>query len=178
MPARCEMAVEAEGVEDIARFSMRVAAASRSLMFALVVFRCRSDEKRVTTAKGARRRHRFRDTAVAMDLVDSPVENDHLAVEVCERAEPKIAVLQDRSDADLPVIDPGDQRPGGRHLEQRVHRDPEILRQGCRDDRRQRLMVRLTSPSSAALSDAGMVASTIVPNGDCSYLHSFPNEIW
>ncbi len=77
----------------------------------------------------------FQHAAGTLHLVNSPVDYDHLAIEIGEGAKAEIAMLQDRLDTDLFVIDARDQGTGDRDLEQRVNRDAEVLRQGGRDDR-------------------------------------------
>jgi hypothetical protein len=101
----------------------------------------------------------FRHATGALHLLDSPVEYDHLAIEIGEGTEPEIAMLQDRLDADHSVIDARDQGTGGRDLKQRVNRHAEVLGQGARNDRGRCSFSLVTSASNAVLSGAGMVVS-------------------
>ena len=57
-----------------------------------------------------------------------PIDDDRLAVEVLKRAQPEVAVLAQRPDADCTLADPLDEGSGGRDLIQRVVRDLEVLR--------------------------------------------------
>jgi hypothetical protein len=66
-----------------------------------------------------RRVSRCSDAAIGMGLIEFSVEDDHLAVEPLERAEPEIAVRPEASHRDRFIVDPLHQRARGRDLEER-----------------------------------------------------------
>jgi hypothetical protein len=51
----------------------------------------------------------FRHAAGTPDLVDAPVEHDHIAIKIGEDAKADIAILQDRAGADFPVLNARDE---------------------------------------------------------------------
>src|ERR1700737_658923 len=133
-----EASVEPDRIEYVARIPVLVAAS-------LKVFETR-DRYRFDVLLRREARHHgkgragvgagFRHPTGALHLISSPIKHDHLAIEIGEGAKAEIAMLQDRFDTDLSVIDARDQGSRGRDLEQGVNRYAEILGQGCRDDRR------------------------------------------
>src|ERR1700722_19873120 len=116
----CEVPVQADRVEDIARISVRVAAtlevfeARDRFHFDVRLGReaCHHGERRAGVGAG------FQHATRALHLVDSPVEYNHLAIEIGEGAKAEIAMLQDRLDTDLSVINACDEGAGDRDLEQ------------------------------------------------------------
>ena len=132
-----EVPVQADRVEDVARIPALVAAT-------LEVFETR-DRFRFDVRLGREARYHgegragvgadFRHMAGTLHLVNSSVEYHHLAVEIGEGAEAKIAMLQDRLGTDLSVINARDEGTGDRDLEQCMNWHAEVLGQGGRDDR-------------------------------------------
>ena len=134
-----EVPVETDRVEDVvARVPVFVAAS-------LEVFET-GDRFRVDLRLGREACHHgewsagvgtgFRHMTGALNLVDSPVEHDHLAIEIGESAKTEIAMLQDGFDTDFSVINARNQGARGRDLEQRMNRHAEVLGQGGGNNRR------------------------------------------
>jgi hypothetical protein len=80
-----------------------------------------------------------------MDLIEFAVEGNHLAIESLEGAEAEITVIPELADGDRALVDPLDQRPRGRDLEQRRVIQPQRIRQRPRDEMTQRLSRRLAA---------------------------------
>src|SRR6266849_194428 len=102
----------------------------------------------------------FRDSSGTLDVIDSPVDYDHLIIKVCEGAEAEIAMIQDGLHANHARIDAHRERPGSRYLEDGMDRCSEIFRQGRDDDGRWAALVLTTSLSGAIFMDDGISTLT------------------
>src|SRR5260221_8782 len=83
------------------------------------------------------------DGAVAAHLKAGARDDDHLAIEILEGAETKIAVLAQRADPHRPLIDALYQGGGGRDLKERAMLDLKMLGERRGDDMPDRIAARL-----------------------------------
>lgn len=65
--------------------------------------------------------------AIAAHLIDAPIQNDHLPIEIVEGANPEITIVQQVGAGDGPFVDPLYKSPRRRDLEERVQRYVEAM---------------------------------------------------